>query len=388
MNVARPGNSVTLLAGGDQYFPALSAAIAEARHEIHLETYIFADDSIGRRVATDLAEAAARGVSVRLLVDGFGSGNLVPALRSVLLPAGVEVQIYRPERSRFHLRRHRLRRLHRKLAVIDGQIGFCGGINIQDDRDGEPATAARVDFAVRVQGPVVGDMHAAVRRLWRLVKWTRLGRDRSKMPSAMRPPAPIPGKQLATFITRDNMKHRRAIENAYLDAIRAAQVEILLACAYFLPGRAFRRALRDAAARGVRVRLLLQGRSDHPVFHQATRALYGRLIECGIEIHEYTLAHLHAKVGVIDGRWATVGSSNIDPFSLLLSREANVVVNDAGFAEELRASLARATAEHASPIAAGGWAARALHQRLLAWVASQLARVFIGLTGYARREDL
>ena len=154
---------------------------------------------------------------------------------------------------------------------------------------------------------------------------------------------------------RDNIRHRRDIENAYLDAIDSATDEIIIANAYFLPGRRIRQALAQAAARGVRVVLLLQGRVEYVLLHYASRALYGMLLGAGIEIYSYHKSFLHAKVAVIDGRWATVGSSNIDPFSLMLAREANVVAIDAGFAGTLRDSLLQAISEGSQQIMADHW---------------------------------
>jgi cardiolipin synthase A/B len=381
------GNRVDLLRTGDEYFPAVEAAIAAARAEVHLEAYIFSDDPTGHRMAHTLAEAARRGVSVRLMVDGFGADNLVASLRAILEPAGVQVLVFRPELGRLYLRRHRLRRLHRKLVVIDGEVGFCGGINVIDDRDGRDSGPPRFDFAVRVWGPLVTDMHRAVQRLWTIVELTTRGRaEAPRLAVSPWPPAELPGRR-AAFLIRDNISHRRAIEEAYLGAIASAEREVFIACAYFLPGRQFRRALRDAALRGVRVRLLLQGLPEHLLVHHATHALYGSLIDAGIEIHEYTLAYLHAKVAVIDGRWATVGSSNIDPFSLLLSREANVVVEDEGFASELRTALEAAVVEGAVAIIRETWARKPWTARVASWVAFQISRILMGLTGYARADD-
>ncbi len=381
------GNRVDLLRTGDEYFPAVEAAIAAARHEVHLETYLFADDPTGRGMARALAEAAGRGVSVRVLVDGFGADNLLPSLRAILEPAGVSVRVFRPELGRLALRRHRLRRLHRKLVVIDGEVGFCGGINVIDDRDGRDSGPPRFDFAVRVRGPLVAGMHRAVQRLWTLVELTTRARSEApRLAVSSSPPVDLPGRR-AAFLIRDNIGHRRAIEEAYLDAIAGAQREVFIACAYFLPGRQFRRALRDAAMRGVRVRLLLQGLPEHLLVHHATHALYGSLIDAGIEIHEYTLTYLHAKVAVVDGRWATVGSSNIDPFSLLLSREANVVVEDEGFATELRSALEAGLVEGAVPIIRETWARKPWTARVVAWIAFQISRILMGITGYARADD-
>jgi len=383
------GNALVLLHTGDEYFPALLDAIAAARAEVFLEAYIFEDDPTGRRVADALADAARRGVQVHVLVDGFGAGNLGAGLRARMEPAGVEVQVFRPERDGFRLRRHRLRRLHRKLVVIDAAVGFCGGINVQDDRDGLENVNPRFDYAVRVTGPIVEDMHRAVRRLWLLVEWTSLRRRRGLEPAADVPVTPArDGTCRAQFVTRDNLRNRRAIENAYLQAIETARAEILIANAYFLPGRRFRRALLDAVGRGVRVRLMLQGRREYGFVHAAMRALYGSFLDAGIEIDDYLAAYLHAKVAVIDGEWATVGSSNIDPFSLFFSREANVVVHDREFAGRLRESLVDALHRGSVRIVPQVWAQRPWFEKLVAWMAFQAGRIFVGLTGYADREDL
>ena len=147
------------------------------------------------------------------------------------------------------------------------------------------------------------------------------------------------GTQVAKFTIRDNLRHRRDIERAYLAGVRTARREILIATAYFFPGVRFRRALISAAARGVKVTLLLQARVEYRLLHYASRALYGQLLTAGVAIQEYHRSFLHAKVAVVDSRWATVGSSNIDPYSFLMSREANVFVRDAAFAGELRVEL-------------------------------------------------
>jgi cardiolipin synthase len=382
------GNRITLLETGDRYFPALEVAIDGARHEIHLEAYIFHDDASGQRIADALARAAQRGVTTRLLIDGIGSKALSMHRRQALLAAGVQLLIYRPEPKRFTLRLRHLRRMHRKLAVIDGATAFCGGINVTDDRDNHAEAAPRYDFALRIEGPLVGEVHRAARRLWLIVNW--LGASRTRYPRMTRLAAPpaLPDGSVAAFITRDNLRNRRSIEDAYLEAIRGSSSEILIACAYFLPGRRMRRALLAAAARGVTVRLLLQGRPDHPLLHQATHALYRLLLDGGIELWEYTAAHLHAKVAVVDGRWLTVGSSNIDPFSLWLSREANVVVEDSRIAALLAASLQRAMATAACRITRELAAPLPLGRRLTTWLAYQFARMLISLAGYATRDEL
>lgn len=380
-----PGNRLTLLNSGAEFFPALIAAIDGARAEVHLETYIFEDDRTGRAVTQALAHAAERGVAVHLLVDGFGAYDFTRSLLPRLREAGVQVLVYRPEIARFSLRRHRLRRLHRKLASIDGQIAFVGGINIIDDLNTPQQIPPRYDYAVRIEGPLLLPIRSAMQRLWEIVAWASLrrryrllGKQRGEIP----PPA---GTQTAAFLLRDNFRHRRDIENAYLAAIEAAEEDILIANAYFLPGRRFRRALGAAAGRGVRITILLQGRIEYRLLHYATQALYGKLLGAGIRIFEYRRSFLHAKVAVIDSHWATVGSSNIDPFSLMLAQEANVVVHDEAFAAQLRESLYQAMREGAEELPAAHWEQRPLISRLLRWTSYNLVRLAMGLAGYGRK---
>jgi cardiolipin synthase A/B len=363
------GNRIRLLVNGEQYFPELLAAIENARRVIEIETYIFAEDNIGLRVTFALAAAASRGVEVRLLIDGFGGGEYARRLARELGVHGVQVRIYRPERW-WRLERKLLRRLHRKIAVFDEQLAFIGGINIIDDHN-VPAHARgrlgpRFDFAVACEGPIVQAMTLAVRRLWWTLTVVGLRGRAGPLPTLRQLPRrqAVAGGVPASLVLRDNLRSRRAIERAYLQAFDGAREQVVIANAYFLPGRRFRAALLAVAARGVRVRLLLQGQPEYPLQFHAQRALYGQLLAGGAEIHEYTASYLHAKVAVVDERWATVGSSNIDPYSLLLAREANVVVNDRAFAQQLAAVLGEAIEQssrriHAADYARRGWFARA-----------------------------
>lgn len=379
-----PGNRLTLLNSGGEFFPALLTAINEARHEVHLESYIFEDDRTGRDVAGALMAAARRGVSVRVLVDGFGAPAFSTTLLPALADAGVMALVYRPERARFNLRRHRLRRLHRKLAVIDGEIAFVGGINIIDDLNNPDHSPGRYDYAVRVEGPVLHPILHSMRRLWEVLVWVNFKRRYRLAPVEKSTISPR-GEQQAAFLVRDNVRHRRDIEQAYLAAIDGAHDNILIANAYFLPGRRFRRALTNAAQRGVQVSILLQGRIEYRLLHYATQALYDKLLNSGIRIFEYGHSFLHAKVAVIDEQWATVGSSNIDPFSLLLSREANLVVLDAKFAEELRGSLGQAMQAGARELPPQQWQRLPWYSRVLRWGSYNLLRIAIGFTGYGGR---
>lgn len=367
------GNQLSLLQNGAMFFPALEAAIQEAQQEIFLETYIFKNDAIGTRIAAALEQAAARGVKVRLMVDAFGSNTTPAAFFKGMQAAGVALHLYRPKRGWLHLKRHRLRRLHRKLACIDGTMSFVGGINIQDDLDVPGVTQPRFDHTVKVEGPLVLEVRKQMARLWNLLEWTK---EQSR-PQVLAPPVvPVPvGSQRAALVIRDNLFHRRDIERIYLSAIGHARGEIIIANAYFLPGRRLRRALTEAARRGVNVTLLLQGRVDHRLQHHASHALYGQLLDAGVAIYQYQVANLHAKAAVIDGHWATVGSSNLEPFSLILSREANVVVEDKAFAGELRASLQSAIANQSTKTELKFWAGRTRLQRMRDWLAYGVVRL-------------
>ncbi len=383
----RDGNRIDLLRNGEQYFPALEQAIDSAKNEIYLETYIFALDATGDRISQALLRAATRGVTVRLLVDGFGSRLFERRLHPLLLTQGVQSLVFRPEISLFRLRRTRLRRLHRKLVVIDRKVGFCGGINIIDDFDATVPGHPRFDYAVCVRGPMIADMYAAVRSAWMRAAWTGK-RQRWSAPLGPRPDGSVfPGGHRAAFLVRDNFRHRHDIEQAYLAAIRAAGSEIVIASAYFLPGKRFRQALIEARSRGVRVILLLQGRIEYVLIHYATRALYQQLLEADIEIHEYQRSYLHAKVAVVDLRWATVGSSNIDPISLLLAREANVVVENEAFAAELRDSLRLAMTLGAKPVTLQHAHQMRLATRVMTWIAYGAVRILTGISSYGRTRD-
>lgn len=381
------GNRLALLRNGVEYFPALVAAIDAARHEVFLESYIFEGDETGSLVADALARAAARGVRVQLLIDGFGSRDFPERLRRALEQAGAHLLVFRPQRGTLALpRRNRLRRMHRKLASVDAAIGFVGGINIEDDYetplDDPRVTPPRYDYAVRIEGPLALEVREAAVRLWHRVSWATR-RRRGRQPPAPGQPAPA-GTQRAALLVRDSLRHRGDIEEAYLAHIASARLEIVIACAYFYPGRRFRRALIAAAQRKVRVRLLLQGKIEYPFLHYASRALHGSLMDAGIEIYEYNASLLHAKAAVFDRRVACVGSSNIDPFSLLLAREANVFVDDSAFACELWESIEHAIATASTRLPERHWDTLPFFTRARVWGAYGIARVLTSLYGFER----
>lgn len=401
----RSAHQVRLLQGGQALFDDMVGQIERSLHEIRLETYIFAFDVAGRRIAQALTQAAQRGVQVYLVMDGVGTAALPPEWAERFDQAGVHWRIFRPLGYIGLLIPSRWRRMHRKLCVVDGRIAYCGGINVLDDWN-DPnhgrLQAPRLDFAVQVSGPLVQSVHEAMARFWWRLEAARAVRqadlsagwqDLQRSVAAERPagagePDSVWGHSeggqrgaRAALLLRDNLRNRNRIERAYRKAIAASQREIIIANAYFLPGRKLRRALILAARRGVRVRLLLQGRYEYFMQFHAVRMVYGELLVEGIEIHEYEPSFLHAKVAVIDDRWATVGSSNLEPLSLLLAREANVVVVDSAFAKDLRARLLRAIDEDGRRVEAVAYASRPRRQRLLDAIAYGLMRAALFLIG-------
>lgn len=381
------GNQIQLLRNGAEYFPALISAIESATQKIYLQSYIYQEDTTGIQIGNALKEAAKRGVTVHVLLDGFGSKDLSETYIEKLELTGVQVMFYRPKISPWTLKKSRLRRLHHKIAVIDGNIGFVGGINIIDDYD-VPNNAPndvppRIDYAVRIEGALLPMLVTSVQKLWRRIAWMHM---RPVNPVILKSPNLIefqPTQKFsvkAAFVIRDNVLHRSDIEDAYLGAIKHAKSEIIIANAYFVPGRIFRLALLAAAKRGVKVKLLLQGRMEYFLMF-ATHAFYGQFLSAGIEIYEYKKSFMHSKVAVIDSHWATVGSSNIDPFSLLLAREANVVVKDSTFASELKNDIEASIKDGALRINPQNWSRGSLIKRVASWIAYALVRGFLGVIG-------
>ena len=394
----RSGHQVSLMQGSAELFPALVAAIDGAVREVRLETYIFDLSGSAEAVAAALERAARRGVAVRVVVDGFGSAPLPPAWRERLLDAGVNWRVYSPLGRFGILAMGSWRRLHRKLCVVDGRVAFCGGINILDDlhdpNHGRLA-APRFDFAVRVIGPLVAEAEASMARLWlrmqaaREIRQARIGVALESLRASAarrvrqraRHAAETPARSKAALVLRDNLRNRSRIERAYRRAIGRAREEVIIANAYFVPGRKMRAALISAAQRGVQVKLLLQGRYEYFMQYYAARPIYGALLRAGVEIHEYSPSFLHAKVAVIDGRWATVGSSNLDPLSLLLAREANVVVEDKAFAGQLRGRLMQAIRQEGRAMSAAEFGKRPLRQRVMELLALGLMRLALMIQG-------
>lgn len=334
------GNRVQLLTDGDEFFPRLFTAIEQAQHEVLLETFILSDDKVGRELHSQLIAAARRGVRVAVTVDGFGSPGLEGEFLDTLVGAGVTFQVFNPGLTLFGVRTNLFRRMHRKIVVVDGILAYVGGINFIADQLTDFGPEAKRDFAAEIEGPVVNDIRTF------FIKTNHRHHLRSPLAARNTHRKKLPGKAQVLFVDRDNRRSRNNIERQYHLAIRNAKRELIIANAYFFPGYKLLWRLRQAAQRGVRISLVLQGNPDIGIARWASRQLYTYLLSSGVKIHEYCERQLHAKVAIADDDWSTIGSSNLDPVSLSLNLEANVVIIDREFNHALRERLQSMIREH------------------------------------------
>jgi cardiolipin synthase len=332
------GNKFTLLENGEEYFPRVFELIAAAQREVLLETFILYEDKVGKALHAALLEAARRGAQVDITIDGFGSPDLSEQFISELTSAGVRVHVFDPSPKLLGWRPNMFRRMHRKIVVVDGKRAFLGGINYSADHLADFGPEAKQDYAVEIEGPIVAQIHGFAQeniaqgkpgRRWFFQRRPRLSPD--SLPGA--------GNADAMLVWRDNRHNTNDIERQYRLGIRLAKRRLWIANAYFFPGYFFLKDLRKAARRGVEVSLILQGKPDMPIVQLAASMLYYDLLRAGVRIYEYRDRPLHGKVALVDDEWATVGSSNLDPLSLSLNLEANVMIRDRTFNRELSESL-------------------------------------------------
>jgi len=338
-----PGNHFDLLENGEEFFPRVFATIANAKTEVIVETFILFEDKVGLQLQEALIAAARRGAQVDITIDDWGSPDLSAHFLGGLRAAGVRIHSFNPGPRPFGLRPHLLRRMHRKIVVVDREVAFVGGINYSADHLADFGPEAKQDYAVEIKGPLVAEIHrfchAALAEGQRYQREKRQWwRWRKKWRAAPEQLARA-GTADAMFVVRDNRRHTDDIERHYRIALRAAKKRIVIANAYFFPGYRFIRELRRAARRGVDVRLILQGEPDMQWVRTASSMLYHHLLRAGVKIYEYCERPLHGKVAVMDDEWCTVGSSNLDPMSLLFNLEANVIIRDRGFTQTLSANL-------------------------------------------------
>jgi cardiolipin synthase len=352
-----PGNDVKILLNGEQIFPAVEAAIRSARASITYAQYFVDEGPVVDRIVTALAERCRAGIPVHVLLDGVGALGMPARYSESLEEAGCQVKTFRAVRP-WALRRVNNRN-HRRILVVDGRVAFTGGSGVSEKWMGNGRTAGHWrDTDVRIQGPAVAWMQAAFVENWIESAGEALGGD-AYFPRTM----PARGSAAVQVVRSSPEGGSSAIYNTLLIALNAARESVRITNPYFLLDDAMTKAVVERIARGVKVEVLVPGTIDHAFVRQASRATWGPLLKAGVKIYEYQAALLHAKTMVIDGSWATVGSTNLDPRSFALSQELNVVIYDRAVARQLD-KIFIADIAHARPIDYASWEARGARARL------------------------
>lgn len=340
-------NRVRLLEGGAAYFSALQQLIERAQRVIYLQFYIFEQDETGHKVVNWLSEAAARGVSVYLMADGYASRGLSDTFRSDLKKAGIHFRWFEPlfRSRRFYFGR----RMHHKLVVADGLMALAGGLNVCNRYDDRPGEAGWLDMAVSCEGEAAVELLKLCQTMWGEHPPVEVDRTALKQLLAS---IPVREQQAVRVRRNDWVMRRMEISKTYRNLFGHAREDVIILCSYFLPGRVLRRAIASAARRGVRIRAVLAGPSDVMMAKHAERYLYRWLLKNGVEIVEYQKTVLHAKVACCDGSLATVGSYNVNNISSYASLELNLELRQRGIVQALRDRIERIIREDCRPITA------------------------------------
>ena len=359
------GNEVQVLVNGDRIFPAMLAAIGQAQRTITFETYIYWSESIGQKFADALSERARAGVKVHVLLDWVGSAKMEQVYLDQMKTAGIEIERYH-EPHWSHLPRFN-NRTHRKLLVVDGHVGFTGGVGIADQWGGDARSPTEWrDTHFRVEGPVVAQMQAVFMDNWIKAKGKVLH------DGLYFPPLQARGKMSAQMFSSSPSGGSESMQLMYLMAITSAGSSIDLANSYFVPDALTTAALAAAARRGVKIRIIAPGEHiDTEIVRKASRAGWGELLQAGIEIAEFAPTMFHVKSMVVDGLFVTVGSTNFDNRSFRLNDEANLNVVDADFAKQ-QIAIFEADWKRSRPVSHAQWLRRPWHQKLLEHVAALL----------------
>jgi cardiolipin synthase len=357
---------VTLLQDGEETYPRMLAALASAKRTVCLQSYIFRDDETGRRFGAALMERARAGVEVNFMYDAWGS-SVSEATLARLRASGVRVVPFGRVRlgARLEKTLSRLRRRnHRKELIVDGRVGFVGGLNVSNEyaSPGEGGGNWR-DTHVEVEGPIVGHLEQMFRAIWRRQRGPALDESLA-FPKAGAPDGPV------RFVANDFESRRKLIRAEYMNAIHNAQTRICLTHAYFVPPLRLLRSLAKAARQGVSVSLIVAEHTDVKWVYLAARALYGRLLRAGVRIYEWQGRVLHAKTAVVDGMWSTVGSANLDFLSLHQNLEVNLVVEDARFGKAMEEQF-EADLKSCEEVTLRRWSERPLWEKSVSFVAYQ-----------------
>lgn len=321
--------NLELVYSGEDYFSRLEAIIRNSQFEIHMQMYLFENDTTGNRIITALKEAASRKVQIYVLLDGLGSLSFPSETIKEMRQSGINIRFFAPLFSTYTF--YIGRRLHRKVVVADAKTVLIGGINIADKYCGCSTEAPWLDYAVQLNGEIAEPLQKLCADIY--LKKRRL--HNKKIKSSF----PVQEDAMVRILQNDWLKGKNEICDAYIKSIRNAKKEIIIVGSYFLPGIRIIRALKKASKNKVKIKLILSGKSDLPLTRRATCFLYGKLLKYNIELYEWDQSILHGKVAVIDGNWATIGSFNLNNLSSYGSLEMNVEINSALFSKMFQAHL-------------------------------------------------
>ena len=336
-----PGHYIRLIHSGNQYFEALCQLIESAQHSLHLQTYIFDNDDTGKMVLNHLKKAAGRGVQVLFIVDGYGSKDLPSGFATMMRSHGIRFRFFSP--VRLFLPFNAGRRLHQKVCIADGTRAITGGINIADKYKGSENEKAWLDYAVYIEGPLCQDLTQICKQVWNK-RFTRSAEDKVSR-SFLRS-----GGMMARVVENDFLRRKNEISASYKKKLRTANESIIIIASYFLPTRRLFKILLRSAKRGRKVCIILSKHSDVPFIKPAMRFLYTRLLQSGVRIYEYNQSVLHAKAVVVDGRWSSIGSHNLNHLSEFISMEINIEILDKNFSEAFANELELLTKHHCDEV--------------------------------------
>lgn len=327
-------NQVQLVRGGRDFFTILYRLLDEAKYSVHLQIYIFEDDETGTEVAAALMKAAKRGVKVYLLLDGYASQYLPDEFIAKLKASGIQFRWFEPVfRSKYF---YFGRRMHHKIVVIDAMHSLVGGVNISNRYNDMPDQPAWLDWALYSNGEVSAELYNLCVEVWNKSGWGKKKNQLLKSEASFH----LHGEECLVRVRRNDwVKRKNQISRTYLEMFRKASSHISIMSSYFLPGRAFRRNMTQAAKRGIKIKVIAAGISDISMVKHAERYLYRWMFKNGIELYEYQPNVLHGKLSTYDGKFVTIGSYNVNNISAYASIELNIDIQNNRFAEGVDKTL-------------------------------------------------
>jgi len=369
------GHCVELLKSGEPFFAAVEKVIDEARHFIHFQTYIVDEDETGKRIVNALIRASKRGVRTYLLLDAFGTKYLSKEFVDSIEESGILFRFFSPTLTTkgFQLSL----RLHSKVVMADGEVAIIGGMNFADRYHGIHGKKEWLDFAVVIKGPELIHILSIIKKLWNKTFIPKQERSREMINN------PVFYKEDIKLKVRQNNWYRRKIEirRSYRNAFKTARERMIIFASYFLPGRNERRLLRNARRRGVDITIVLAAESDAPMFERATHFLYDFILENRIKIYEYLPSNLHAKAAVVDGKWSTIGSYNMNHLSDYASIEINVDILDEGFTAKFENIMLDIIKNDCRQVTFEEYnRRRTWYTRLRGWTSYQMIRLLMRIT--------